>query len=361
VVKFCVKGTYKARGLMIGEAYRKEIQHLLEIMRTQEIPAMFHADWKGSVERFARDTGVYENFKRNTGGLFEELEGMAEASNVDIKELIIFNSLDEISSYSCQNDIAEKCTCIGLKRKCDNGVLVAQNLDLSAYLNKYQMILHTKYDNSDLEQLIFTIPGLLGFTGVNNRSVAVVPNALTTLKVNRQGTPVIAVVRGVLERDTAAQAADFVKNITHGAAQNYTIGDKNGIYSLECSGDIKEQFEASENSFFEYLVHTNHPLKNSELSVEGSVNMPVSSYESSLQRLNTADSNLRDAHHTFDGKDLQGILTSHEHEPNCICRHGQGTNKGMTIGSVIYHLSDEIEMHFAKGPGCINPYEKFYF
>jgi len=361
VVKFCVKGTYKARGLMIGEAYREEIQDLLEIMRTQEIPAMFHAGWKGSVERFARDTGVYENFKKHTGGLFEELEGMAEASNADIKELIIFNSLDEISSYSCQNEIAEKCTCIGLKRKCDNGVFVAQNLDLSAHLNKHQMVLHTKYDYSDLEQLIFTIPGLLGFTGVNNRSVAVVPNALTTLRYNTQGVPVTAVVRGILERETADQAADFVKNITHGAAQNYTIGDKNGIYSLECSGDIKEQFETSKNSYFEYLVHTNHPLKNKEISVPGRVNMLVSSYESTIQRLDTADSNLREADHAFDGKDLQVILTSHEHEPNCICRHGQGNNKGMTIGSVIYHLNDEIEMYFAQGPGCINPYEKYSF
>lgn len=359
--EFCVKGTYKARGLMIGEAYRIEIQRLLEIMRTQEIPAMFHSGWKDSVERFARDTGVYDNFKKHAGGLFEELEGMAEASNVDIKELIILNSLDEISSYSCQNEIAEKCTCIGIKRKSDNGVFVAQNLDLGESFNQYQMILHTKYDNSDLEQLIFTIPGLLGFTGVNNRSVAVVPNALTTLKYHSQGMPVTAIVRGILERENADQAANFVRSITHGAAQNYTIGDQSRIYSLECSGVRKEQFQTRENAFFEYLIHTNHPLKNDELSVAGRVNMPVSSYESSIQRLETAESYLREATRAFDEKELEGILTCHKHEPNSICRHGLGSNKGMTIGSVVYDLSNGIKMHFAKGPGCTNKYEKFTF
>jgi hypothetical protein len=362
VEEFFVKGSYKARGNMIGETYRNEINTILDIMRTQEIPALFHgADWKESVEEFARNTGVYDNFKKHAGELFAEVEGMAEAANADIKELIIFNSLDEISSYSCQREITEKCTCIGIKRKSGHGVFVAQNLDLSAHLNKHQVILHTKYENSDLEQLIFTIPGLLGFTGVNNRSVAVVPNALTTLKYHTNGMPVTVIVRSILEKDTAVQAAGFVKKVTHGAAQNYTIGDRNGIFSLECSGDKKEQFEPNENEFFDYLVHTNHPLKNDLISVPGRVNMPVSSYESTIQRLDTADTCLRNADHAYDKKDLQAILTSHEHEPNCICRHGQGSNKGMTIGSVIYRLGGEIEMHFAKGPGCVNPYEKFVF
>lgn len=359
--KFYVKGTYRTRGRMIGETFREEIQDLLEIMRTQEIPAMFHnADWKETVEKFDRDTGVYDNFKKCAGDLFEEVEGMAEASNVDIKELIILNSLDEISSYSCQSEIIEKCTCIGIKRKCDNRVFVAQNLDLSTHLNKYQMVLHTKYDDSDLEQLIFTIPGLLEFTGVNNRSVAVVPNALTTLRYNTHGMPVTVVLRRVLEKDTARQAADYVKNITHGAAQNYTIGDRNEIFSLECSGDIKEQFEPCENAYFNYLVHTNHPLKNKEISVPGRVNMPVSSYESTIQRLDTAETYFREADRLFDEKDLKALLTSHVHEPNCICRHGW-KKSNMTLGSVIYDLTDEIKMHFAKGPGCINPYEKFTF
>ena len=292
--------------------------------------------------------------------MFQEVEGIAEASNADIKELIILNSLDEISSYSCQNEIAEKCTCIGIKRKCDNGVFIAQNLDLSTHLNKHQIVLHTKDDNSDLEQMIFTIPGLLGFTGVNNRSVAVVPNALTTLRYHTQGMPVTAVLRGVLGKDTARQAADFVKNIAHGAAQNYTIGDRNDIFSLECSGEIKEQFEPCENAYFNYLVHTNHPLKNKEISVPGRVNMPVSSYESTIQRLDTAETYFREADHAFDEKDLKALLTSHAHEPNCICRHGS-RKSNMTLGSVIYDLTGEIEMHFAKGPGCINPYEKYSF
>ncbi len=358
--EFYTEGTYRTRGRMIGESYRAEIKDIMEIMKTQEIPAMFRNEqWEETVYKFAYDTGIFYHFKKSTGELYEEVEGMAEGSGVDVRELIILNSLDEISSYSCQNGITDKCTCIGIKRKHDGGVFIAQNLDLSAHLNKHQMILHVKYENSDLEQLIFTIPGLLGFTGVNNRSVAVVPNALTTLKYNTKGMPVTAVVRGILERDTAEQSACFVKRITHGAAQNYTIGDRNGIISLECSGDRKEQFEPCNTAYFEYLVHTNHPLINDDISVPGRVNMPVSSYESTTQRLNTADTCLKTVDYSIDEKGIQAILTSHEHEPNCICRHGSAENNGMTIGSVIYRLGKEIEMYFAKGPGCINPYEKF--
>lgn len=359
--EFYAAGTYKDRGRMIGEAYRNEINDMLEIMRTLEIPAMFHnAGWQETVEKFDRDTGVYNNFKKCAGDLFEEIEGMAEAANADIKELIILNSLDEISSYSCQSEIIEKCTCIGIKRKCDNRVFIAQNLDLSTHLNKHQMVSHIKYNDSDLEQLIFTIPGLLGFTGVNNRSVAVVPNALSTLRYNTHGMPVTVILRRILERDTAQQAVDYVKSITHGAAQNYTIGDRNGIFSLECSGDVKEQFEPGSNEYFHFLLHTNHPLKNDQISVPGRVNMPVSSYESTIQRLDTGEACFREADHAFDEKDLKALLTSHDHEPNSICRHGWNKSN-MTLGSVIYDLADEIVMHFAKGPGCINPYEKFSF
>ena len=39
--KFYVEGTYKARGRMIGEAYREEIRDLLEIMRIQEFLLCF--------------------------------------------------------------------------------------------------------------------------------------------------------------------------------------------------------------------------------------------------------------------------------------------------------------------------------
>lgn len=360
--KFIVKGTDHVRGRMIGEEYRREINDLLEIMRTSEIPSMFHnPDWKSSVERFANDTGVYKNFEKHASWLFGELAGMAEAANVDIKELIILNCLDEISSYSCQHEVLEKCTCIGIKRSNDSKVLVAQNLDLSANFNRNQIVLHIKQHNSDLEQMVFTVPGLLCFTGVNNRSVAVVPNALTTLRYHPEGMPVTIILRRILESENIDQAAGFVKSITHGAAQNYTIGDKNEIASLECSGDKIEQFEPSKNKFFSYLVHTNHPLKNDEISVPGKVNMPVSSYESTMQRLDTAETYLREAAHVFDIKGLEGILASHKHEPNCICRHGLGNNKGMTIGSVVYSLTGEIEMHFAKGPGCMNDYETFTF
>lgn len=358
--KFVVEGTHLAIGNMIGEEFREEMNILLDIFRTRVVTSFFkNMDFEEAFQELNRSTNLFNNLLKNAPGLFEEIKGMAEAANINFRELFMLNCLDEVMSYSNQRRIAEKCTCISIKRKDNNDVFVAQNLDLSTYLNKYQVVLHLKHDDNDTEQLIFASPGYLGYTGVNNKSVAVVPNALTTLRFNAEGMPVSIIVRTILEKQNAKEAADYVMKTAHGAGQNYTIGDSGSIYSLECSGYKKEQLEVCENEYFDYTVHTNHPLKNDDVSLSSEENMPVSSYESTIQRQKTAEKFLKEADYYYTEGDLKSILTSHEHEPNCICRHEN--NNVMTIGSVVYKLTGNIEMNFAKGPGCINEYEKYTF
>lgn len=221
------------------------------------------------------------------------------------------------------------------------------------------MVLHLKHEENDTEQLIFTLPGYLGYTGVNNKSVAVVPNALSMLNYNPEGVPVSFIVRSILEKQNIKEAVDYVMKTTHGAAQNYTIGDCENIYSLECSGYKKEQLEVCGNRYFDYTVHTNHPLKNDDVWAYTEENTSGSSLENTMQRLKTAEKYLKEANHYYTDCELKSILTSHKHEPNCICRHDNLSV--MTIGSVVYKLTGDIEMQLAKGPGCINEYEAYKF
>lgn len=289
----------------------------------------------------------------------QEITGMAEASNAELEDLIMLNCLDEIMACSTQRENLEKCTCMAIKRKDNAHVFVAQNLDLSAYLNKFQIVLHLKHAENDTEQLLFTTPGYIGYTGVNSKSVAVVPNALTMLNFNPEGVPVAVLVRTILEKNNVEEAARYVMQTAHGAAQNYTIGDKDDIISLECSGYKKERLDIDENRYFYYTTHTNHPLKNDDLWIKSDINTPVASYQNSVQRLNTALKYLSAAGRYYTDGDLKTILASHDHEPDCICRHEN--NAVMTLGSVVYKLTDGIEMNFAKGPGCMNKYESYTF
>ena len=358
--KFIAKGTHFSIGSIIGEEFRKEINSILDIFRMDVIPSIFNNMTSESLfQDISRHMSLVDNISLNTPGLFEEMKGMAAAANANFNELVMLNCLDEVMSHSDQRRNSDKCTCFSLKRKDNNHVYVAQNLDLSTYLNKFQVILHLQHDDSDLEELLFTTPGYLGYTGVNNRSVAIVPNSLTMLNYNPKGIPVTMIVRSILEKQSAKEAAAYVMNITHGAAQNYTIGDSENIFSLECSGFKKENLKVCSNKYMDYTVHTNHPLANDDVWRKPGEGSPVGSCDNSSQRLENASNYMKEADTYFTDIELKKILTSHESEPDCICRHGH--NGAMTIGSVVYKLTGNIEMHFAGGPGCINRYEKFTF
>lgn len=356
---FCAAGTHTEIGRAVGAGLQAQVKEALRRFRERLIPAIFpNEDYDAVIARFIRDTDMPNTFCKHAGVLMEEIGGIAQTALVSVEELILLNCMDEISSYGVQNKIPEKCTCIGIKNTNDGSVIVAQNMDVGVCFDGLQQLVCYRPEG-ETAQMMFTIPGLLGLTGVNERGVAVVPNALCALGCDWNGAPVTQIVRGILKSESAAQAAAFVKRISHGAAQNYTIGDPDEIYSFECTRDTKAQFTPSKNAGFDYLVHTNHPLKNKGVVANNTEDTPYSSYKSSLSRLEKADLFLRDMPHAPDVSDIEKLLTNHEHDPYCICKHGMGGI--MTFGSVIYELKTPPVMHFAKGPACSNPYETFTF
>ncbi|MEA4966395.1 MAG: C45 family peptidase [Oscillospiraceae bacterium] len=357
--QFYVQGSHRTIGARIGEVYRCQVRGVLDAMKVGLIPSLFGEEPYALVaERFDRDTGAVANFKAHAGTLLQELEGISASADVALNDLVILNCMDELCSYSVQRGPGETCTCIGVKPE-HGSVLLAQNLDASTCFDGFQLLLQIAPDDAP-EQLLFTIPGLLGFTGVNRHGVAVVPNALTMLDCCPSGTPVTLVVRGILCSASADEAASFVRRIQHGAAQNYTIADPRALYGFECSADSKQEFTPRSAAHFCYLAHTNHPLLHMRWAADDGRAQPYSSTESSRLRLVEAEKVLSGADSEFTREKIVGLLTSHVNEPNCICRHGL-TGGNMTLGSVIYELSEKPVLYIAPGPGCSNTYRPFTF
>ena len=100
---------------------------------------------------------------------------------------------------------------------------------------------HIKDENSLVEQMIFTVPGFIGFNGMNNYSIGICCNSLNQLRFSTNGLPVSFIVRKVLEQSNFNNAIDFVKNIQHASGQNYIIGSPGRIISLECSANKVSQ------------------------------------------------------------------------------------------------------------------------
>jgi isopenicillin-N N-acyltransferase-like protein len=365
VYKF--KGESKEIGVQIGEEFRKEINEFAELVENRIGDIISKGrPFKGLVAEFNENTGFYNKLLKTQPGLMDEIAGMAEASGVDIEAIFAVNCLDELMSYSMKRDINEKCSCIGIKRRDNNEIFISQNMDAFTIMDGYQILMQIQEKGSDVEQLIFTVPGLLAFNGVNNRSVGTVVNSLSMAESCYDGIPVSMIIRNILKKKTADEASQYVRTVKHASGQNYIIADKREIYSMECSSRSVIQLNKSRNKFFDYVCHTNHPIENEDIimSMAERFKEAPSIFISTYMRLETIKDYLSNANKYFTEKDLMSILSSHENGINCICRHDDTdpARKGfMTVGSIVMKLDEEVKVFFSKGPGCVNEYEEYSF
>jgi len=115
---------------------------------------------------------------------------------MDWETILAFQLLDEMWS---NEDVffAEHCSSLD-SRSSFEPAYVAQNVDVESFRDGFQVLLHIKYADSDLESFVLSTAGLIGFNGMNNRSVGICGNALVPLRGCRDGLPVACIVREVL-------------------------------------------------------------------------------------------------------------------------------------------------------------------
>ena len=66
--------------------------------------------------------------------------------------------------------------------------------------------------------------------------------------------------RGVLEKTSFDEAISFIKKVKHASGQNYIIGSRQNIISLECAPDLITEYWP--DSAKQYTFHANRPLTN---------------------------------------------------------------------------------------------------
>lgn len=85
-------------------------------------------------------------------------------------------------------------------------------------------------------------------------------SSLSDLKSSLNGLPVCCIARGVLEKSSFKDAVNFIKAIKHALGQNYILGSKHDIISLECASDLVTEYwpDSTKN----YTFHANRPITN---------------------------------------------------------------------------------------------------
>ena len=171
-----LEGTPYERGLAHGRSLKKEIHEIVALWKAQlGSPGGIHAD--AFIQKFLQETDFEPAIEKWTPGLLEEVRGIADGAEIDFDTIYAFQLMDEIWLYQSGLE-GEACSAIAFERQGDRPTLVAQNMDLEPFREGYQVLMHVKHPDSDLESLFLTCAGLIVATGMNNTPLGIAVNAM---------------------------------------------------------------------------------------------------------------------------------------------------------------------------------------
>jgi len=373
VMKFLVlEGTPRQRGRIHGESLRAEIQKLaggqIEAIRKAGGDPL---DYAG---RIVDGAGFLDAAEKWTPHCVEEIRGIAEGAGIDFKIMFAFNLLDESDWFFnadkwVNTDYKEnsRCSVLGAGRETGHPAILAQNADMGPAVDGYQTLLHVKHADSDLEELIMTLPGVMGVYGLNNRSLGICLNAMTmSLNKSPEGLGTIFISRGILYQKNLEDAIAFITRVKHASGEAYTFGDKERVVCFEGSANKVVPFIPYRG--VKRVYHTNHPLVSDDvwLSPDNPEKIApqlkerlAAGIENSKTRLQALENRLNDASRPVTAESVKSILCSHDSPEYPVCRHDERGN--ITTFSMIMVLTDSPELQAAPGPPCKTEFKSYKF
>jgi hypothetical protein len=332
------RGAPRERGRAHGEALRRQIHALLERWDA-DVSARLARDPAGLVAELVETTGFVAAIRRHTPELLEEVGGIAEASGAAFDRILALNLMDEEWWYTQPERPATACSLLALERGA-RPPLLAQNMDLPEVMDGAQAIV--RWRDGDAAGTVLTAAGMVGLTGVNAAGVGVCVNTLAMLNHSLDGLPVAFVVRGVLERESAAGAAAFLRSVPHASGQHYALADRTGVAGYECSAGGVVRSDGGTG----LLCHTNHPLRSTDVAP----GVPAEGAPDSHVRLAAVESA---APGVSEGADIERVLADRE-TPVCVL--AEPAHPWLTFGSIWAELGAEPVVRIAPGPPDRTPW-----
>jgi isopenicillin-N N-acyltransferase like protein len=357
-----LEGTPYNRGLVHGKTLKEDISAVVarwkeNLTHTYEMPA------DAFIKKFVSHTQYLAAMKKWTPDLVLEVKGLADGAGIDFDTMLVFQWVDEYWAQG-KNVVADKCSGIGVGRRGSSPAMIAQNLDMPGFYDGYQVILHVKHHDSDLESFVYTIAGLIGANGMNSHAIGVCCNTLLQLDNCRDGLPVACIVRGVLAQKTEDAANKFLHAVKHASGQNYIIGGPERTYSFECSSHEVSRFIP--DGAADLVWHTNHPLANDDYSpayreyIKNQNNGSKGPNNSEI-RLQCVRRRALEHPSNLDVDAIKSILKSQDNVQHPVSGPLRDKNSAYTFGSVIMVLSETPELHVAPGPPHVVPYQVLRF
>jgi len=253
-------GTPYENGFQHGKIMKNRIIELIGLWK-YDIEKKYQISADKFIKTFLDSTNYIPAIKKWTPDLLEEIKGISDGSGIDFNTTFAFQLIDEIWTNARLINIPHHCTSVGINnyKKDGSSNYIAQNIDIPPFYHDFEILLDIKDKNTDSRRLVPTFAGYLGANGLNNH-IGITENSLSDLKSSLDGLPVCCIVRGVLDKKSFDDAVDFVRTIKHASGQNYIIGSKQDIISLECASDLVTEYWPDSTKY--YTFHANRPLIN---------------------------------------------------------------------------------------------------
>jgi len=290
--------------------------------------------------------------------LMEELQGIADATNLTLAELVINNGFtDFIDTIYSLGDItvpavtpplvADNCTAFMVppSRSATGAAFFGQTWDMHASATPYVILIHGEPDDAP-NFLTFTVTGCVGMIGMNSAGITVGVNNLMATD-GQIGVTWPLVVRKILQQDDLDAALECLTGAKLAGAHNYMLMDSNGRgYEVEAMSTTHHVHELAD----ETISHTNHCLIQKNLDVARE--RPPDSQNSSENRLRRADELLAKDGITID--DLMALTR----DEVAICTRPQPPTHVESCGAAIMSPSTG-DFWSVWGIPADNEYERF--
>ena len=255
-----LNGTPYENGFQHGAIMKNRIIELIGLWK-KNIEDNFQIPADEFIKMFLDSTDYIPAIKKWTPDLLEEIKGISAGSGIDFNIIFAFQLTDEIWTNTRMISIPHHCTSVGINNYKRDGSsnYIAQNIDITPFYHGFEILLDIQDKGSDSRKLVTTFVGYIGANGLN-KNIGITENTLSDLKSSLNGLPVCCIARGVLEKASFEDAVKFIKAIKHASGQNYIIGSKHDIISLECASDLVTEYwpDTTKN----YTFHANRPLTN---------------------------------------------------------------------------------------------------
>lgn len=350
-VQLDLSGPPRQRGQQHGEQLKDGIHELydnfISLMASSDGGAVPVSEQ--AVLHYAK---LHEPYIRDAApDLFEELQGIAEGSNVDLGIILSLNCVAEVRRLkiaAINESVRAKgvdleanagCTCLGVQGSATlNGIFIAQTYDIEPLWKP--VIFRIAAQNEDPAQVVIGHAGIICEMGLNADGIGFVASAIR-VSDQRPGVPATVVGRMALKQIRLGGAVSAVRLARRTIGIHYLFASEFGMVDFESSATRDETRYVDEP----ILTYANHiksqNLRDLELRGTGS-----SSYirEGRARQLLLAEH----GHIGFDA--IARTLRDETDYPTGICSHVcEGVSSCETRAAVIMHPASR-SIWIAGGP-----------